>query len=59
MTVIKVDMIEDRTYKVTFQEDEIYHVTVNGNTFNYDVEEIKTIPRDVLYFVEDWILGDL
>lgn len=59
MVILKVDEIKKGTYKVTFQESEIYHVTLVGNTFNYDVEEIKNIPRDVLYFVEDWILGDL
>lgn len=59
MTVIKVDEIKKGTYKVTFQESEIYHVTVVGTTFNYDEKEIDNIPRDVLYFVEDWILGEL
>lgn len=63
MNVIRVELVREignmNEYKVTYEESEEFTVKVVGRTFNYDYEDIKTIPESVLDFVQNWILGEL
>lgn len=63
MNVIRVELVREvgnvKEYKVTYEESEEFTVKVVGRTFNYDYEDIKTIPESVLDFVQNWILGEL
>ena len=43
------------TYKVIYQESEVFTVTNVRGTFNYKQEEIDKIPEFVLDFVESYL----
>ena len=61
INVLRIELIREivklRTYKITYQEETEIEATLVGNTFNYS-EEPK-VPEAVLYFAEQWILGNI
>ena len=64
MNVLRIELVREiknlKEYKITYEEQDTFTVTLAGRTFNYEHEDdIENIPESVLDFTEKWILGNL